>query len=137
MRHRPHRSVLSAQGAPRSLPLAAPRRAAPRRAFVAHPVAHPSPPSVPAARSPQTSTRQHVQRYAESTLGMTGQARRPPQAALLQGRGCVRLTPARSQVLAQLRYDLPASYAFHRAATKDVEVDLWRFTRATSGSTAQ
>jgi predicted RNA methylase len=44
---------------------------------------------------------------------------------------------ARSQLLAQLRYDLPASYAFHRAATKDVEVDLWRFTRATSGSTAQ
>ena len=36
---------------------------------------------------------------------------------------------ARSQVVAQLRYDLPASYAFHRAASKDVEVDLWRFTK--------
>ena len=33
------------------------------------------------------------------------------------------------QVLAQLRYDLPASYAFHRAASKDVEVDLWRFEK--------
>jgi hypothetical protein len=36
---------------------------------------------------------------------------------------------ALAQVLAQLRYDLPASYAFHRAATKDVDVDLWRFSK--------
>lgn len=32
-----------------------------------------------------------------------------------------------AQVLAQLRYDLPASYVFHKQKTKDIEVDLWRF----------
>jgi predicted RNA methylase len=29
--------------------------------------------------------------------------------------------------LAQLRYDLPASYKFHKQKSKDIEVDLWRF----------
>jgi rRNA N6-adenosine-methyltransferase METTL5 len=31
------------------------------------------------------------------------------------------------QVLAQLRYDLPASYKFHKQKSRDIEVDLWRF----------
>jgi len=42
---------------------------------------------------------------------------------------CLQRTDSLAQVLAQLRYDLPASYAFHRAASKDVEVDLWRFEK--------
>lgn len=76
---------------------------------------------------PQTSTREHVQRYAERSLGMGAQVRRP-----IFRRRCRRkrqLTPAQAQVVAQLRYDLPASYAFHRSASKDVEVDLWRLTK--------
>jgi len=28
----------------------------------------------------------------------------------------------------QLRYDIPKSYGFHRKASMDIEVDLWRFT---------
>ena len=32
-----------------------------------------------------------------------------------------------AEVLAQLRYDLPATYSFHKAKSKDIEVDLWRF----------
>lgn len=32
-----------------------------------------------------------------------------------------------AKVLAELRYDLPASYKFHKAKSKDIEVDLWRF----------
>jgi predicted RNA methylase len=88
-----------------------------------------------ARASPQTSTREHVQRYAESTLGMSGEARRRRGS-----QHCVKLAcnsrPLSPQVLAQLRYDLPASYAFHRSATKDVEVDLWRFARRASGSAA-
>lgn len=52
----------------------------------------------------KTSTRAYVAQLARGTLG------------------------ARSaEVLAQLRYDLPASYAFHKKATKDIDVDLWRF----------
>lgn len=37
------------------------------------------------------------------------------------------LGAASAEVLAQLRYDLPATFAFHRAKSKDIEVDLWRF----------
>lgn len=37
------------------------------------------------------------------------------------------LGAASAEVLAALRYDLPASYAFHRAKSRDIEVDLWRF----------
>ncbi len=95
------------------------------------------------ALAPQSSTREHVQRFAEGTLGMTGQARAPWAPQQLRGRrraARVHAEPpplpnaccagaARAQVLAQLRYDLPASYAFHRAASKDVDVDLWRFSR--------
>jgi predicted RNA methylase len=32
-----------------------------------------------------------------------------------------------AEVVAEMRYDLPATYKFHRAASKDIEVDLWRF----------
>lgn len=31
------------------------------------------------------------------------------------------------QVIAELRYNLDASYKFHKHASKDVEVDVWRF----------
>lgn len=34
---------------------------------------------------------------------------------------------ASAEPVAMLRYDLPASYAFHKAASKDIEVDVWRF----------
>ncbi|KAK9839252.1 hypothetical protein WJX81_004343 [Elliptochloris bilobata] len=42
------------------------------------------------------------------------------------------LHAASAEVLAQLRFDLPASYAFHRHKTKDIEVDLWRFEVSSS-----
>lgn len=32
-----------------------------------------------------------------------------------------------AEVLAQLRYDLPATFVFHKQKSKDIEVDLWRF----------
>ncbi|EDO43027.1 predicted protein, partial [Nematostella vectensis] len=32
------------------------------------------------------------------------------------------------EVLAQLRYDLPKSYKFHKKASVDIEVDLIRFS---------
>ncbi|KAF0309742.1 Methyltransferase-like protein 5 [Amphibalanus amphitrite] len=47
------------------------------------------------------STRRHVQRQAE-------------------------LWAARATVVAELRYDLPSTYGFHRRASVDIEVDLWR-----------
>lgn len=50
----------------------------------------------------KTSTRNHVLKYAES-LGATG------------------------EVLAELRYNLPATYKFHKKSTVDVEVDFYRF----------
>mmetsp|Transcript_4405 Transcript_4405/g.12981 ORF Transcript_4405/g.12981 Transcript_4405/m.12981 type:complete len:104 (+) Transcript_4405:604-915(+) len=31
------------------------------------------------------------------------------------------------QVVAELRYDLPKTYKFHKKACKDIEVDFWRF----------
>lgn len=52
----------------------------------------------------KSSTRQHIQRLADRQLGA--------------GRG---------EVLCQVRYNLPATYAFHKAKMKDIEVDLWRF----------
>ncbi|PNH10838.1 Methyltransferase-like protein 5, partial [Tetrabaena socialis] len=33
----------------------------------------------------------------------------------------------RAEVLAQLRYDLPATMKFHKQKSVDIEVDLWRF----------
>nr|CAG4637295.1 EOG090X0BVL [Ceriodaphnia reticulata]SVE73150.1 EOG090X0BVL [Ceriodaphnia reticulata] len=32
-----------------------------------------------------------------------------------------------ARVLAQLRYDLPATYKFHNKSSVDIEVDFWRF----------
>jgi len=34
------------------------------------------------------------------------------------------------QVLAQVYFDLPKSYKFHKQKTKDVEVDFWEFTKS-------
>lgn len=53
----------------------------------------------------KSSTREHVKRVA------TGE-----------------LQASEAEVVAQLRYDLPASYAYHRLKSKDIQVDLWRFT---------
>lgn len=39
-----------------------------------------------------------------------------------------------ASVLAELRFDLPATYAFHREKSKDVAVDLWRLHRRTTES---
>ncbi len=33
----------------------------------------------------------------------------------------------KAEVLAQLRFDIPSMYRFHKKASVDVEVDLWRF----------
>ncbi|XP_037093445.1 rRNA N6-adenosine-methyltransferase METTL5-like [Pollicipes pollicipes] len=33
---------------------------------------------------------------------------------------------ARATVVAELRYDLPSTYRFHKRASVDIEVDLWR-----------
>lgn len=52
----------------------------------------------------KSSTRPYIMRVAQHELGATS-----------------------AQVLAQLRYDLPSSYVFHKQKTKDIEVDLWRF----------
>lgn len=52
----------------------------------------------------KSSTRAHIQRLAVQELG----------------------APA-AEVLAELRYDLPPTYAFHKSKSKDIEVDLWRF----------
>nr|CAG4645760.1 EOG090X0BVL [Lynceus sp. MCZ IZ 141354] len=35
--------------------------------------------------------------------------------------------PLKCQVVAELRYDLPATYKFHKKQSVDIEVDLWRF----------
>lgn len=34
----------------------------------------------------------------------------------------------KGEVIAQLRYNLDSSYKFHKKASKDIEVDLWKFT---------
>lgn len=34
-----------------------------------------------------------------------------------------------ASVLAQLRYDLPATYKFHKHTSLDIEVDFWRFQK--------
>uniref|UniRef100_A0A7S1SMY4 Methyltransferase small domain-containing protein n=1 Tax=Tetraselmis chuii TaxID=63592 RepID=A0A7S1SMY4_9CHLO len=51
----------------------------------------------------KTSTRSHIEKVAR------------------------RLNAASADVIAQLRYDLPASYKFHKEKSKDIEVDIWRF----------
>lgn len=51
----------------------------------------------------KTTTRNHVLKHAES-LGAQG------------------------EVLAELHYDLPSTYKFHKKASVDIQVDLYRFT---------
>jgi predicted RNA methylase len=51
----------------------------------------------------KTSTRSHISKVARS-LGATS-----------------------AEPIAELRYDLPKSYAFHTKDTKDIDVDIWRF----------
>ncbi|KAL3689150.1 hypothetical protein R1sor_015459 [Riccia sorocarpa] len=44
-------------------------------------------------------------------------------------RGALRDLKAKTaEVLCELRYDLPASYKFHKKREVDIAVDLWRFT---------
>ncbi|PSC71671.1 methyltransferase 5 [Micractinium conductrix] len=52
----------------------------------------------------KSSTRDYIQKFAQRELHASS-----------------------AEVLAQLRYDLPASYKFHKQKSKDIEVDLWRF----------
>lgn len=33
----------------------------------------------------------------------------------------------KGETLAQLRYDLPSTYKFHKKSSVDIEVDFWRF----------
>lgn len=53
----------------------------------------------------KSSTRAHVHKHAER-LGL------------------------KPRVVAQLRYDLPKTYRFHKKASLDIEVDFWRFAKA-------
>eukprot|EP00955_Chlamydomonas_euryale_P103144 365469-Chlamydomonas_euryale.AAC.4 len=48
---------------------------------------------------------------------------------------CRQLRAASAEVLAELRYDLPATMKFHKHKSVDIEVDLWRFEvpRAAAG----
>ncbi|KAL6062438.1 Methyltransferase-like protein 5 [Balamuthia mandrillaris] len=50
----------------------------------------------------KTSTREHIERKA-------------------------RQWGAKGEVLAELRYDIPAMYRFHKKQSVDIEVDFWRF----------
>lgn len=52
----------------------------------------------------KTSTRQYLQKFAVQQLKANS-----------------------AEVLAQLRYDLPPTFVFHKQKSKDIEVDLWRF----------
>ena len=52
----------------------------------------------------KTATREHIIKKAESEWNV------------------------QTDVLAQLRYDLPATYKHHKKASVDIEVDLLRFT---------
>jgi len=52
----------------------------------------------------KSSTRAFIKKYAEKELGAVS-----------------------AKVVAEMRYDLPASYRFHKKDSKDIEVDMWRF----------
>ncbi|CAG9465345.1 unnamed protein product [Pedinophyceae sp. YPF-701] len=43
------------------------------------------------------------------------------------GKAARGLGAVEAEVIAELRYDLPASYGFHKQKSRDVEVDVWRF----------
>ena len=51
----------------------------------------------------KSSTRAHIARKAERQWGV------------------------KAEVVAQLRFDIPQMYRFHKRESVDVEVDLWRF----------
>ena len=51
----------------------------------------------------KTTTRAHIQKVAQ----------RDPRVA-------------NAEVLAEMRFDLPATYAFHKQRSTDIAVDLWR-----------
>lgn len=59
----------------------------------------------------KSSTRAHIEKFAVNTL----KARK-------------------AEVLAQLRYDLPATYAHHRQKSVEIAVDLWRFEPPEDGA---
>mmetsp|Transcript_20696 Transcript_20696/g.45339 ORF Transcript_20696/g.45339 Transcript_20696/m.45339 type:complete len:210 (+) Transcript_20696:1320-1949(+) len=52
----------------------------------------------------KSSTRAHIEKVAKQELGAI-----------------------RAQVVAEMRYDIPASYKFHKEKSKDIAVDMWRF----------
>lgn len=54
----------------------------------------------------KTTTRAHVQKVAQ----------RDPHVAS-------------AEVLAEMRFDLPATYAFHKQRSADIAVDLWRIEK--------
>ncbi len=54
----------------------------------------------------KTTTRAHIQKTAQ----------RDP---------CV----ASAEVLAEMRFDLPATYSFHKQRSADIAVDLWRIEK--------
>eukprot|EP00878_Enallax_costatus_P032978 GHUV01036340.1.p2 GENE.GHUV01036340.1~~GHUV01036340.1.p2 ORF type:complete len:196 (+),score=32.46 GHUV01036340.1:223-810(+) len=63
----------------------------------------------------KSSTRRYIQKLALKELGCTS-----------------------AEVLAELRYNLPATMKFHKQASVDIEVDLWRFELpAVEGSRAE
>eukprot|EP00879_Flechtneria_rotunda_P025023 GHRR01026555.1.p1 GENE.GHRR01026555.1~~GHRR01026555.1.p1 ORF type:complete len:187 (+),score=56.65 GHRR01026555.1:799-1359(+) len=60
----------------------------------------------------KSSTRSHVQKVALKELGCMS-----------------------AEVLAELRYNLPATMRFHKQSSVDIEVDLWRFVLPAAGAT--
>lgn len=52
----------------------------------------------------KSSTRGFLEKHALKTLGFSS-----------------------AEVVAEMRYDLPKTYKFHKKASLDIEVDLWRF----------
>lgn len=58
----------------------------------------------------KSSTREHIKRVALTRFGAS-----------------------EAEVLAQLKYDLPATYAHHREKSVEIAVDLWRFVPGENG----
>ena len=58
----------------------------------------------------KSSTREHIKRVALTRFGAS-----------------------EAEVLAQLKYDLPATYAHHREKSVEIAVDLWRFVPGANG----
>ena len=90
----------------------------------------------------QTSTRDHVRRVAETQLSLGAEVchrafvvvrachEKPAMGTGIESLHRTRLANSccALQVLAELKFDIPLMYAFHREQSKDVHVDLWRFT---------